>query len=95
MWREGLGAFKIITENRTDLAYYKHPATQEFVGAPMALWNILLWVKLEMERRGYHPKELPTRPEKMTGTVKPWQSLEEQIEHLKTKQCKCQLNNLT
>lgn len=91
MWREALGAYKIISDNRTDLAYFKHPATQEFVNAPIALWHILSFVKLEMESRGYHPKDLPPKPIKMTSDRKPWQTLAEQTEHLKLKNCKCEI----
>lgn len=98
MWREGLGAYKIITENRTNLSYFKHPATQEFVNDISALWSRLYLVRQEMLKRGYHPKEMPNflsdDPISKSST-KQWQTLVEQINHLKTKQCQCQLNKLT
>ena len=94
MWREGLGAFKIITENRTNLSYWKHPATQEFVNAPLELKNRLWAVRKEMLKRGYHPKELPDCKMKIGGKINEWQNLEQQIEILKSKHCKCNLLNI-
>lgn len=92
MWREGLGAYKIITENRTDLAYWKHPATQEFVDAPKNLHIRLFLVREEMFKRGYHPKELPFLYQgDSTEEIKPWQTLDEQIAILKLKGCKCKV----
>ena len=35
-WREALGAYSIITKNKR--GYRNHPATQEFIDAPYALW---------------------------------------------------------
>lgn len=95
MWREGLGAYKIITENRTNLSYWKHPATQEFVKHPILLWDRLNKVRKEMLIRGYNPKEMPEIKnhfgiERMDN-YKPWQTLEQQIEILKSKKCKCNL----
>ena len=89
MWCEGLGAYKIITENKK--GYRNHPATQEFIDAPLALWHRLLQVKLEMEYRGYHPKEIPPKPQNSTGSINLWQTLEEQIQILKDKKCKCNI----
>lgn len=91
MWREGLGAYKIIAENRTELTYFKHPAVQEFVNFPEVLHQRLALVREEMLNRGYHPKALP---ESIANgncecEIQEWQSLEQQIEILKTKGCKC------
>lgn len=91
MWREGLGAYKIITENRTDLTYWKHPATQEFVYAPMALWYRLELVRLEMLERGYHPKLMPKAMQGDSETESEWQTLDEQIAILKSKHCQCKV----
>jgi len=74
MWREMRGAYKIITEHNT-CSYSKHPATLEFIDAPMALWYRMLQVKLEMEFRGYHPKEMPDKPDKNGGQIKDLQTL--------------------
>lgn len=94
MWREGLGAYKIIIENRTDLSYWKHPATQEFVNAPVYLWIRLKQIRKEMLNRGYHPKELPEmpKPQNTSQKIKQWQTLEQQIEIIKSKKCKCKIN---
>jgi len=101
-WREGLGAYKIITENKT--GYRNHPAVKEFKDAPQELHDRLKQIREEMLKRGYHPKELGLswfnkgyldgdghyQPNQLT----PWQTLEEQIKILKTKGCKCDLSNL-
>lgn len=46
-----------------------------------------------MLRRGYHPKEIPDYSVSLTfsSEYKPWQTLDEQIEVLKQKGCKCQI----
>lgn len=88
MWREGLGAYKVITENKK--GYRNHPAVKEFEDNALELKNRLYFVRKEMLARGYHPKPLPDAP--MThGKVKEWQTLEEQIEVLKNKHCQCLL----
>lgn len=90
MWREGLGCYKIIMENK--IGYKNHPATIEFSLSPDSLWNRLLLVRKEMLKRGYHPKEMPEKPfNKFDLGVTPWQTLEEQIEVLKLKNCKCKI----
>lgn len=86
MWREGLGAYKIITEDKK--GYRNHPATKEFEHAPRTLFLRLEGVRSEMLRRGYHPKELPPAPRASANAaeeVHEWQSLEEQIVALKEK----------
>jgi hypothetical protein len=93
MWREGLGAYKIITENKQ--GYRNHPATQEYINAPRALYYVLALTRHEMLKRAYHPKELPAMPQ-LTGdkeTLNQWQTLAEQITILKAKGCKCKLHN--
>lgn len=70
MWREGLGCYKIITENKT--GYKNHPATQEFIGCPQELYSRLLLVRFEMLSRGYHPKVMPPIPKFLSGEVKQW-----------------------
>ena len=90
MWREGLGAYKIITENRK--GYRNHPATIEFKHAPNTLYLILELVREEMIKRNYHPKEMPPRHvSKATEHIQVWQTLEEQIKILKLKGCKCNI----
>ena len=86
MWREGLGCYKIITENKN--GYRNHPATQEFINCPNKLWLNLFKTREEMLSRGYHPKSMPCISP-ISGTRKPWQTLEEQVAVLKTKNCKC------
>lgn len=94
MWREALGCWKIITENKK--GYRNHPATKEFEGKPRALWYRLAQIRTEMVFRGYHPKNLPT-PSWQSGVrvvedaVVPWQTFEEQLAWLKTKKCKCNI----
>lgn len=87
MWREGLGAYKIIVEHST-CSYSKHPATLEFINCPENLWQRLELLKDEATKRGYHFKDLP-KYVKFGGQVKEWQTLEEQKEILKSKKCKC------
>lgn len=91
VWRESLGAYKIITENKS--GYRNHPATQEFIDCPTALYERLKVIRQEMLNRNYHPKELPVCNLTPSGTVKEWQSLEEQIEVLLSKGCKCNIKN--
>lgn len=86
MWRESLGCYKIITENKK--GYNNHPATQEFIHCPSALYERLQLVRQERLNRSYHPKELPNYEGVYTGTTKEWQTLEEQIEVLQAKKCK-------
>lgn len=87
MWREGLGAYKILTENKK--GYSNHPAVKEFAENHLELKNRLYLVRQEMLRRGYHPKPLPDAPMLYQGKVKEWQTLDEQIAILKSKGCKC------
>lgn len=90
MWRESLGAYKIITENKK--GYRNHPAVKEFYYAPLSLWMRLKAVRDEMENRMYKPKLLPPCPYDVDiDDVREWQTLEEQISHLKSKGCKCQV----
>ncbi len=70
--------------------YFNHPATQEFINAPEALFVRLRAIRQEMVARGYKPKELPLEV-KFGGTIKEWQTLEEQIEILKNKGCNCKI----
>lgn len=58
MWREGLGCYKIITENKK--GYRNHPAVKEFEGKTEQLWLRLHVVRSEMIYRGYKPKDLPS-----------------------------------
>lgn len=90
-WREGLGAYKIITENM-DISYARHPATLEFQNCPEILYQVLETLRQEMLARGYKPKELPTRTYTGIGKRIPWQTLEQQIEVLKSKKCECRVN---
>lgn len=87
-WRESLGAYSIITQGKK--GYSNHPATQEFAQCPEQLYDVLVQLKHEAECRGYKFKELPSRIV-FGGDRKPWQSREEQIQVLKTKQCACLL----
>lgn len=89
MWREGLGCYKIITENM-QVSYAKHPATLEFKECPQILHRILGKVQGEMFCRGYHPKALPLKKQG-NGKRKQWQTYEQQVEILKVKGCKCKV----
>jgi hypothetical protein len=75
MWREGLGCYKIITENKK--GYRTHPAVIEFEECPEILHEILHKVAAEAKKRGYNFKELPNLIT-FGGKRKPWQTLEEQ-----------------
>lgn len=86
LWRESLGCYKIITEGKS--GYRNHPATQEFIDSPVALWNRLSVIRSEMLARGWNPKPLPKLVNKH-GAVKERQSLNEQIARLKEKGCNC------
>ncbi len=92
MWREGLGCYKIITENKK--GYRNHPAAKEWIGFPELLWYRLENVRDEMVKRGYHPKETPeciVGNKSIHERPKEWQTLKEQVEILKAKGCKCVL----
>ena len=91
MWRESLGCYSILVNDKK--GYRNHPAVKEFEGLPCCLWDRMFLVREEMLRRGYHPKDMPqfvdghTKPHK----PKPWQSLRQQVEALKIKQCDCKI----
>jgi hypothetical protein len=93
MWREGLGAYSIITNDKK--GYRNHPALKEFAACPNLLAQRLQAVRAEMLRRGYHPKEAPipiqAELEIEQERYHEWQSLEEQVERLKAKGCACQV----
>lgn len=93
MWREGLGAYKIITENKK--GYKNHPAVKEFEHSPAALFNRMLKVRFEMLSRNYNPKPIFPRHHNKNGSVNEWQTLEEQINILRLKNCKCMINEIT
>jgi hypothetical protein len=77
VWREALGCYKIITENKK--GYRNHPAVIEFTNAKSILWERLYIIRQEMLKRGYHPKELPEKPiQSEFERVVEWQSLEQQ-----------------
>ncbi len=92
VWREGWGCYNIITQDKK--GYRNHPAVKEFEYSPSALWLRLMAVRNEMVSRGYHPKELPELKDRDAEVPQPipWQSLEQQIEVLKSKGCKCQIS---
>jgi hypothetical protein len=91
MWREGLGCYKIITENKK--GYRNHPATKEFEGDPICLWRRLRAVRNEMIKRNYNPKCMPPLPPLgfVTWSNKEWQTLEQQVAILKAKKCECKI----
>lgn len=92
MWREGLGCYKIITENKR--GYRNHPAVKEFYNYNGNLYERLQKVRDEMIKRGYHPKEMPEMYSPMIFTShneSEWQTLEQQVEILKAKGCKCKV----
>lgn len=101
MWREGLGMYKIITGEVDGGSYKKHPAVREFKFASDVLYFRLNDVRQEMIKRGYHPKEMPQfkigpfskqiGDMIITAPITPWQTLEEQIEVIRSKHCKCQI----
>lgn len=91
-WRECLGMFKIITENKK--GYRNHPAVKEYSDCPDKLWDYLKLIRNEGIKRGYNFKELPPKPELTNNHPSQWQTLECQIERLREKKlsiisCKC------
>lgn len=95
LWREGLGCIQIVLNKKK--GYSNHPAVKEFQDAPLYLLDRMLKVREEMLKRGYHPKELVSfefNPKRESEIVKVWQTLEEQIEVLKQKGCKCDISTL-
>jgi len=99
VWRDSLGAYAIITQNKR--GYHNHPAVKEFEYCPEILYGRLYIIRLEMIKRGYHPKEMPpihksssvgiTEKELL---IKEWQTLEEQIEILGGKKCRCEVDKI-
>lgn len=88
-WREGLGAYAILTQNKK--GYRNHPAVKEFENSPVDLFLRLSAIRIEMLKRGYHPKHLPDAPIGSFPKSIPWQTLEQQIEVLKAKKCNCRI----
>lgn len=91
-WREALGCYKIITQNKK--GYRNHPAVKEFENYNGNLYDRLLLIRNEMLKRGYHPKEMPPMYSPMIYMDKnesEWQTLEQQIEVLKSKNCNCKV----
>jgi len=90
VWREALGCYSIITNDKK--GYRNHPAVKEFEEDVGRLEWVLLKVRREMLMRGYNPKPLPfehlCQPNKYP---KEWQTLEQQIEVLKSKKCNCKI----
>lgn len=92
MWREGLGCYKIVTYQVDGGSYKNHPAVKEFMGYSLDLSRVLVKVREEMLKRGYHPKELELGNVFTSGdSYTPWQTLEEQIKVLQSKHCPCKL----
>lgn len=92
MWREGLGCYKIVTCQVSGGSYKNHPAVKEFENDTIELIRRLCLVREEMLSRGYNPKELKLDNIFTSSEVfKPWQTLEEQIEIIKKKGCKCKI----
>lgn len=96
MWREALGCYKIITENKK--GYRNHPAVKEWENNPYGLWQVLKLVRVEAIKRGYKFRELPFQffGNLRIGRVKgkEWQTLEEQMRVLKAKGCSCNIQQL-
>ena len=97
VWREGLGAYNIVQKYTHDpsqkIGYANHPATKEFLHNPTALVKRLVLIRKEMLKRGYKPKELPeiyVTPNRQKKVIE-WQTLEEQVEILKSKNCECKV----
>lgn len=93
MWREGIGCYKIITENKK--GYRHHPAVKEFEHCPNLLLLRLMGVRYEMEKRGYHPKVslivvADSYLFEEMDRYQPWQTLDQQIQILRLKKCECQ-----
>jgi len=63
---------------------------KEFMGNSLNLSGVLTKVREEMLKRGYHPKKLELgNIFTSSSSYTPWQTLEQQIEILKAKGCKC------
>lgn len=97
MWREGLGLASILIENKHD--YRNHPATKEFEKAPQVLLSRLGMLYLEAKKRGYKFDYKKLQPLidyvgyviHLEPDLKEWQTLEEQIEVIRNRHCKCKI----
>jgi len=88
MWHEGWTIYSVITNNLK--GWRNHPQTLVFENCPEKLWHILYLVRKEMLSRGFNPMKMKKRV-CYGGNVEEWQTLEEQIEILKSKKCKCKI----
>lgn len=93
-WRETRYAYFVITEGWK--GYSHHPAVRQFENNPNELHRILGIIYREMLSRGYNPKPIPAlKPNSMGmyfGQIKEWQNLNQQIEIMKAKNCKCRVD---
>jgi len=100
-WREGLGCLNILLFNKK--GYSNHPQVKQYEHDILALLWILCYVRQVMLAREYHPKEILDSDEKWEAYIKlrmeqmykrleiPWQTLEEQTEILRNKNCDCEV----
>lgn len=97
VWREGLGCWAILTQDKK--GYRNHPAVLEWEDDLCGLWGTLYDIRKEMLQRGYKPKKLPEIRHACKNNLcrydinKEWQTLEEQVEVLRGKGCKCDLSS--
>ena len=98
LWREARIMFYGIINDKP--GWRNHPARKEFENCPDKLWDRMMLVKNEADKRGLNFKApIPPRPKESGIEPIEWQSLEEQIEILKQKskdieRCKCRLTSL-
>jgi len=89
--RELHALWNIIIENKK--GYSNHPETLRWKGKLKALYNRHEQIVKEMKKRGYNHKS-PLDPSYATGKEKQDKlidSIEEQIQILKNKKCKCKV----
>jgi len=97
MWREmRIGLFGILDDKN---GWRNHSARKEFEDCPDKLWDRMMLVKQEADKRGLNFKApIPPRPKESGINPIEWQSYKEQVEILKQKskdivRCKCVISN--
>jgi len=101
VWREALGCFNILIFKRK--GYSHHQQVKQYEFDILGLLWMLCRIRQERLRRGYKAKEIFDSEEKWEaywklrtdqagwGFEQPWQTLEQQIEILKNKNCGCKV----
>lgn len=93
-WREGLGCLNILLKGKE--GYRNHPQVVMYENHIDDLLYILKRIRIEMLFRGYKPRKIINEDNELlrkypysSTDLKEWQTLEEQIDVLKSKKCSC------